>query len=339
MKHRCNFNKLIGGILVIPMGLSIFGTDFENFKVFAASGEEKVPYRLKKLPADEMLGNSIKKALNKAFSGVEVKDLKALKHAIKKFRQEKDRLIHKYAYESALSNFEQKQKDLVDEYGIKDLEKLKKDVDEILDEIDMDDEYLIENLNYQIDKIIEEYIESKYLLTIDEEYEKQVEEDEEQAEELGKSNYDKNGLEYKLNDEEKTAVLVKCENKDIKELNIPKYVKRNETRYKVTSIGEYAFEGCSGLTSVKICNGVTEIGYSAFKDCWRLKGELRIPSSVKEIGEYAFEGCSGLTSVKICNGVKEIGWSAFSDCSGLTGELKIPENTRRCNKDRRVCFF
>ena len=39
----------------------------------------------------------------------------------------------------------------------------------------------------------------------------------------------------------------------------------------VTSIGEYAFSGCSGLTSIEIPAGVTEIGYSAFEGCSGLK--------------------------------------------------------------------
>ena len=64
----------------------------------------------------------------------------------------------------------------------------------------------------------------------------------------------------------------------------------------VTSIGAYAFEGCSGLKSVTIPSSVTSIGDSAFSGCTGLTS-VTIPSSVTSIGAYAFEGCSGLTNV------------------------------------------
>ena len=129
----------------------------------------------------------------------------------------------------------------------------------------------------------------------------------------------------------------------------------------VTSIGNYAFCGCNGLTSVEIPSSVTSIGSTAFSDCsgltsvyysgdvgqWcgiafldfysnpllyahnlyinnTLVTNLVIPNSVTSIGNYAFIGCSGLTSVKIPNSVTSIGGCAFSSC-GLTS-LEIPES-------------
>ena len=92
----------------------------------------------------------------------------------------------------------------------------------------------------------------------------------------------------------------------------------------VTSIGSYAFDYCSRLTSVVIGNGVTSIGDGAFYDCSGLTS-VTIPDSVTSIGDSAFRGCSGLASVVIGNGVTSIGYSAFEDCSGLSS-VTIPDS-------------
>ena len=85
----------------------------------------------------------------------------------------------------------------------------------------------------------------------------------------------------------------------------------------VTSIGEHAFYGCSGLTSVTIGNSVTSLGEGAFYGCSGLTS-ITIPDSVTSTGYSVFSGCSGLTSVTIGNSVTSIGNGAFYGCSGLT---------------------
>ncbi|MBQ3624978.1 MAG: leucine-rich repeat domain-containing protein [Prevotella sp.] len=92
----------------------------------------------------------------------------------------------------------------------------------------------------------------------------------------------------------------------------------------VTSIGEYAFDYCSGLTSVTIGNSVTSIGKYAFWGCTGLTS-VTIPNSVTSIGESAFDDCTGLTSVTIGNSVTSIGNWAFYRCSGLTS-IDIPNS-------------
>ena len=85
----------------------------------------------------------------------------------------------------------------------------------------------------------------------------------------------------------------------------------------VTSIGDWAFCGCDGLTSVTIPNSVTRIGNSAFYACRGLTS-VTIPNSVTSIGDEAFRNCSGLTSVTIPNSVTRIEYGTFMNCSGLT---------------------
>ena len=65
---------------------------------------------------------------------------------------------------------------------------------------------------------------------------------------------------------------------------------RNEIEFSVTSIGDKAFDSCSGLTSISI------------------------PKSVASIGNEAFQGCTGLTSISIPESVTSIGKGAFGYC-------------------------
>ena len=108
------------------------------------------------------------------------------------------------------------------------------------------------------------------------------------------------------------------------EVNIPASFTYDGKEFSVTSIGEYAFQYCSGLTSVTIPNSVTSIGYRAFESCRGLTS-ITIPNSVTNIGESAFSGCSGLTSITIPNSVTSIGYYAFDGCSSLTS-VTIPNS-------------
>ena len=175
------------------------------------------------------------------------------------------------------------------------------------------------------------------------------------------------GIYYNLNKTEKTAEVT---NHGVYpmysgSIEIPSSIVIKEVEYKIKSIGNYAFENCTGLTSVTIPNSVTSIGKNAFEDCTGLtsitipnsvtsigacvfdgcnrikntiivndmfvylpptySGHYTIPDNITKILGGAFESCSGLTSITIPNSVTSIGERAFDNCFGLTS-ITIPNS-------------
>ena len=110
-----------------------------------------------------------------------------------------------------------------------------------------------------------------------------------------------------------TATVTSGDNKYSGDIVIPESITYNNSKYSVTSIGNNAFWGCSGLTSVTIPNSVTSIGDKAFYYCRGLTS-VTIPNSVTSIGKSAFSFCTGLTSITIPNSVTSIDESAFDFC-------------------------
>ena len=94
--------------------------------------------------------------------------------------------------------------------------------------------------------------------------------------------------------------------------------------HSVTAIGENAFCGLEGLTSIDIPDSVTSIGAGAFSFCFGLTGNLTIPNSVTTIGAGAFFQCSGFNgTLTIGESVTFIGDYAFRQCSNFTGAVSL----------------
>ena len=135
-------------------------------------------------------------------------------------------------------------------------------------------------------------------------------------------------------------------------VSIPSQVTYDGVTYPVTAIGEWAFKGGEGMTSLTIPSSITNIGEYAFIDCgsninvyindlkaWckvtfgnehssplssaknfysgGLVTSLIIPDGVESIPNFAFYQCRSITFLNIPSSVKSIGSSAFEDCTGL----------------------
>lgn len=118
------------------------------------------------------------------------------------------------------------------------------------------------------------------------------------------------------------------------DLNIPEYIGDKQ----VLAIGDNAFSGNTGISSVSMPDSIETVGSNAFADCSNLSSvrlsrnlsrigdyafcntglyELELPESLREICEGAFYGNSGFEQIKIPYGVETVGDYAFGQCDML----------------------
>ncbi|MBD5272473.1 MAG: leucine-rich repeat domain-containing protein [Bacteroides sp.] len=104
--------------------------------------------------------------------------------------------------------------------------------------------------------------------------------------------------------------------RDVREL-FPPSVKQIYFGPKVTIIPNYAFYGCSNLTSIKFPESLTSIGIYAFRDCTKLSS-IQFPKSLTDIGERAFQDCTSIITIQFPESLSSIGYCSFYGCTGLT---------------------
>ena len=83
----------------------------------------------------------------------------------------------------------------------------------------------------------------------------------------------------------------------------------------ITAIGDEAFQGCGGITSVVLPTKLKTIGENAFRATGLTS--ISIPEAVTSIGSYAFSGCKKLKSVTLSTGLQHVGNGAFEGCTAL----------------------
>lgn len=128
------------------------------------------------------------------------------------------------------------------------------------------------------------------------------------------------GIYYNLNKVDKTASVTyekeKKESYKESSITIPQEITYKKNKYKVTSIGEYAFYDCSSLSAIALPNSVTAIGDCAFLFCSSLS-TIPLPNSLTTIGNFAFS-YSSLRAITLPNSVTSIGDNVFYKCSSLS---------------------
>ena len=108
----------------------------------------------------------------------------------------------------------------------------------------------------------------------------------------------------------------------------------------VTTVGDYAFRGCSKLSSASFPSELTYLGVRAFGSCSSLAAVYwAAPNStnVTEIPEACFSGCTALQSFTVPKKCAVIGQGAFSGCDALT-TVSFPEGSALTTVGKRAFY-
>jgi hypothetical protein len=82
------------------------------------------------------------------------------------------------------------------------------------------------------------------------------------------------------------------------------------------TIGMYTFSGCKALTNIRFGNLLSTINSNAFEYCYSLRS-LALPNSLLTLGSYVFQNCTALTDVSFGNSMTATGDWTFYNCTSL----------------------
>ncbi len=111
---------------------------------------------------------------------------------------------------------------------------------------------------------------------------------------------------------------------------VPETVTYRDKVFKVTKISSFAFQGCKGLKSVSLPEGITDLPNYSFSGCSSLTS-ISIPTTVSSIGESVFDGCTSLIDIVLPENVSNIESYAFQNCQALQ-TINIPEGVTTISK-------
>lgn len=108
----------------------------------------------------------------------------------------------------------------------------------------------------------------------------------------------------------------------------------------VSSLGDYAFSGCSDIESIVVPQSVTDIGEAAFKDCTNLS-HVEIQCPIATLNRLVFDGCSSLEYVSFPNTVSSISMNAFRNCTDIDSivvNAEVPPTLTHRYGDDKLCL-
>ncbi|MCM1376952.1 MAG: leucine-rich repeat domain-containing protein [Clostridium sp.] len=109
---------------------------------------------------------------------------------------------------------------------------------------------------------------------------------------------------------------------DISELRVVRF----DDNSRISSIGSYAFLGCSNIETIALPSSLKSLEEGCFRDCISLS-EITIPNSITNIPAQAFRGCTKLRKVLLSPNIVKISAFAFIYCESLE-EISFPSKLR-----------